>query len=198
MLVIKRLIQLGLTFLLTLSWRRPSSYRNQSMDWFLYDNGLRHYRVKTFCLLRQNLLLLSWCKRTEVLSSTLAYYRGDVTVLSNIFREWNTIIIHYNKPESKSPYSVRIQANMDQKKLRIWIFFMQLRSTILWNYDLANFSSYMYLKSSIYQLSFEKNFFAVILILKIGSKRLISMNCLFVKLLTDENTLHCAKNEVFL
>ena len=34
---------------LTLSWWRPLSYRNQSidllcksMDWFLYDNGLRH------------------------------------------------------------------------------------------------------------------------------------------------------------
>ena len=39
--------------LLTLSWRRPLSYRNQSIDllrksmnWFLYDNGLRHERVK--------------------------------------------------------------------------------------------------------------------------------------------------------
>ena len=38
--------------LLTLSWRRPLSYRNQSIDlqsksvdWFLYDNGLRHERV---------------------------------------------------------------------------------------------------------------------------------------------------------
>ena len=38
---------------LTLSWPRPLSYRNQStdllcksMDWFLYDNGLRHERVK--------------------------------------------------------------------------------------------------------------------------------------------------------
>ena len=37
---------------LTLSWRRPLSYRNQSvdllrksMDWFLYDNGLLHERV---------------------------------------------------------------------------------------------------------------------------------------------------------
>ena len=33
---------------LTLSWRRPLSYRNQSlesMDWFLYDNGTRHERV---------------------------------------------------------------------------------------------------------------------------------------------------------
>ena len=40
-------------FHLPLSWRRPLSYRNQStdllgksMDWFLYDNGLRHERVK--------------------------------------------------------------------------------------------------------------------------------------------------------
>ena len=30
---------------LTLSWRRPLSYRNQSMDWFLYHNGLRHEKV---------------------------------------------------------------------------------------------------------------------------------------------------------
>ena len=37
---------------LTFSWRRPFSYRNQSidlpcksMDWFLYDNGLRHEMV---------------------------------------------------------------------------------------------------------------------------------------------------------
>ena len=37
---------------LTLSWRRPLSYKNQSidlqskaMDWFLYDNGLHHERV---------------------------------------------------------------------------------------------------------------------------------------------------------
>ena len=33
---------------LTLSWRRPLSYRNQSiesMDGFLYDNGPRHERV---------------------------------------------------------------------------------------------------------------------------------------------------------
>ena len=39
--------------LLILSWRRPLSYRNlstdllrKSMDWFLYDNGLRHEKVK--------------------------------------------------------------------------------------------------------------------------------------------------------
>ena len=41
--------------LLTRLWRRSLSYRNQSidlqsksMDWFLYDNSLRHERVKPF------------------------------------------------------------------------------------------------------------------------------------------------------
>ena len=40
---------------LILSWRRPLSYRNQSidlrskwMDWFLYDNSLRQERVNPF------------------------------------------------------------------------------------------------------------------------------------------------------
>ena len=43
----------GARRILTLTRRRPISYRNQSidllrksMDWFLYDNGLRHERVK--------------------------------------------------------------------------------------------------------------------------------------------------------
>ena len=40
-------------YILTLSWRRSLSYRNQfidllckSMDWFLHDRNLRHERVK--------------------------------------------------------------------------------------------------------------------------------------------------------
>ena len=39
---------------LNLSWRRPLSYRNQSIDlqsksmnWFLYDNGFGHERAKS-------------------------------------------------------------------------------------------------------------------------------------------------------
>ena len=45
-------VLLKLLKLLTLSWRWSQSYRNQpidlqskSMDWFLYDRGLRHERV---------------------------------------------------------------------------------------------------------------------------------------------------------
>ena len=44
---------------LTLSWRRPLSYRNQSIDllrksmgWFLYDNGPRHERVKRWSCIK--------------------------------------------------------------------------------------------------------------------------------------------------
>ena len=44
-----------ISWILTLSWRGLLSYRNQSinlrcksMDWFLYDNGLRYERVKQF------------------------------------------------------------------------------------------------------------------------------------------------------
>ena len=32
-------------FKLTLLWRRPISYRNQYIDWFLHDIGIRHERV---------------------------------------------------------------------------------------------------------------------------------------------------------
>ena len=46
-------------FLLTLSWQRPLSYRNQSidlrsksMDWFLYNNSLRHERINPLYLLQ--------------------------------------------------------------------------------------------------------------------------------------------------
>ena len=44
------------SIILTLSWLRPLSYRNQSIDlrdkstdWFLYDNGHRHERVNFDC-----------------------------------------------------------------------------------------------------------------------------------------------------
>ena len=47
------LFHIGKQVNLTLSWRRPIQYRNQSIDlrsksvdWFLYVNGLRHERVK--------------------------------------------------------------------------------------------------------------------------------------------------------
>ena len=51
--VSKNLLHKVLTQYLTLSWRRPLSYKNQfidllfkSVDWFLYNNALHHERVK--------------------------------------------------------------------------------------------------------------------------------------------------------
>ena len=55
---------------LTLSWRRPLSYRNQSidllcksMDWFLYDNGLRHERVRHFSTFLWFVFIEKWLDR---------------------------------------------------------------------------------------------------------------------------------------
>ena len=69
---------------LTLSWRRPIPYRNQfidllckSMDLFLYDNGLRHERVKKrdYCkwLFKETpLKILDYCRRPiEILTVIL-------------------------------------------------------------------------------------------------------------------------------
>ena len=54
----KYLSQLTRTILLTLLWRRPLPYRKQSIDlqsksvdWFLYDNGLRHERVNSIIII---------------------------------------------------------------------------------------------------------------------------------------------------
>ena len=68
-----------LSLCLTLSWRRPLSYRNQSIDlrsksinWFLYDNGLRHERVKLTSpqqfQISNSILLLKKCSRNYLLS----------------------------------------------------------------------------------------------------------------------------------
>ena len=60
---------------LTLSWRRPLSYRNQSiyllcksMDWFLYDNGLRHERVKYVIALHFLLGFFGGIPRAELIN----------------------------------------------------------------------------------------------------------------------------------
>ena len=60
------------TAYLTHSWRRPLSYRNQSidlqsksMDWVLYDNDLRHERVKWYYELRNDYEWLCWNNRSS-------------------------------------------------------------------------------------------------------------------------------------
>ena len=68
---------------LTLSWRRALSYRNQSTDlqskskdWFLYENGIRHERVK-----KETLAQVFSCEFCET-SKNIFLYRPPPVVAS--------------------------------------------------------------------------------------------------------------------
>ena len=91
---------------LTLSWQRPLSYRNQSVDlrsnnWFPYDNGLRHERVKksmrNWCLTR------FWIREWYLIKMqkiSLDSYRLGVYLLEftwqNQYREFDYHYVHDN------------------------------------------------------------------------------------------------------
>ena len=77
---------------LTFSWRRLLSYRNQSidflcksMDWFLYDNGLRHERVKITVLQCRRLRWVFFQKNYQRL--LLLDCRDVPRTLSNMYDE---------------------------------------------------------------------------------------------------------------
>ena len=68
--------------ILTFSWRRPLSYRIETSplicsDWFLYDNGLRHERVKRTkvnfnqCKITYDFLMISDGITAEICSRSL-------------------------------------------------------------------------------------------------------------------------------
>ena len=68
--------------MLTLSWRRPLSYRNQpidlqrkSMDWFLYDNGLRHERGND-----QRILQWDWTRRATGHNQLKCYLSSTISI----------------------------------------------------------------------------------------------------------------------
>ena len=58
-----------------ITYSQPLSYRNQSIDWFLYDKGLRHERVKHFFTDKSHLLYSTcnenyfWVSNTYILKS---------------------------------------------------------------------------------------------------------------------------------
>ena len=98
---------------LTLSWWRPLSYRNQSidfgskpMDWLLYDNGLRLERVNNSNVIKPYHKLIS--KRYHCVKC--------VQIRSNFWSVFSRI---------QTEYSVRMRENTDQKLLRIWTLFTQ-------------------------------------------------------------------------
>ena len=85
--------QYFLIILLTLSWRRPLSFRNQSihllrksMEWFLYDNGLRHERVNTSWRLRNVVSYISFVN--EVRTCFACICRSLKLCRDNSIRFW--------------------------------------------------------------------------------------------------------------
>ena len=83
-------------FSLTLSWRRPISYRNQSidlrsksMDWFLYDIGLRHERVNSVILIMSKKRCQS--KRLTWHTLTLRLYLDYIMIIFTIQSFWNSL-----------------------------------------------------------------------------------------------------------
>ena len=90
------------TWNLTLSWRRPLSYRNQSidlqsksLDWFLHDNGLRHERVKWYLGRLKLYVGLEECLPntsnviTLVVTTDLLLFR-DIWILLNVWEKEGT------------------------------------------------------------------------------------------------------------
>ena len=82
---------------LTLSWRRSLSYRNQSndllcksMDWFLYDNGPRHERVKEH-LVAFSLTLFAYTSKLS-LQSKINFFITNVCHFIHHARRKTTII----------------------------------------------------------------------------------------------------------
>ena len=104
----------GLIFILTLSWRRPLSYRNQSIDlvcksmgWFLYDNGLRHERVKPFF----NSVLWLFC-----LPGNLFDFLFLVDLFRNIFIIfycWNITLISHKRMKGSYLFLIQKQSSGD-------------------------------------------------------------------------------------
>ena len=82
------------------------------MDWFLYDRDFRHERVK------YNFNKVEHCVK-------------GVQIRSVFWSVFSCTRTEYRDLRSKSPYSVRIQENTDQKILRIWTLFTQWRYLIL-------------------------------------------------------------------
>ena len=88
---------------LTLSWRRPLSYRNQSIDllrksvdWFLYDNGLRHEKLKLcgHCASLQNF-------HTRKLGEILVFYAISVILWLVVFRNITSLLSMYQSDSRK-------------------------------------------------------------------------------------------------
>ena len=99
---------------LTISWRRPISYRNQSidlfrklMDWFLYDIGLRHKRIKTGSVC---LLFLS-----SHVFTALEFHSNHFGIL-----RWKIVKPQDHDETKQKKYSEKYSENTNQSNMIFW------------------------------------------------------------------------------
>ena len=116
---------LGIDFL-TLSWRRPISYRNQStdllcnsMDWFLYDIGLRHERVNweftVSQLINDNILLKNTSKKMKINEIT-----DQVNIICTLSPENYIRFLALPRYEGLKICGVRIRLVISRKHLQFY------------------------------------------------------------------------------
>ena len=108
-----------LYFPLTLSWRRPLPYRNQSIDlhsksvdWFLYDNGLRHERVKKDLHIFKN----GGVERVLERKGTVSYWEGENGL-------WH-FLIHIHVPILIQTIVIEMLRQVSIMPGCYWIFFI--------------------------------------------------------------------------
>ena len=122
---------------LTLSRRRPLSYRNQSIDidWFLYYNGLRHERVKQKMKNKHSLkdhIELFFNFHTKISHMTKKYFLmrhyyykksrcGRVTLIK-VLNNYGIIVCKFSQKKSLEP----VLFSMDGRVPQIYIFFFAL------------------------------------------------------------------------
>ena len=93
--------------ILTLSWRRSLSHRNQSidllrksMDWFLYDRDLRHERVK-----------VKWCVKQDVLATTFVLLMKIWTIIDCIIL-WSSRSQTFFKISARKNFAIFIRKHL--------------------------------------------------------------------------------------
>ena len=107
--------------LLTLSWRRLLSYRNQSnksIDWFLYDNGLRPQSSKFQRFLKIFLLLTSIKWPSLVTSWVLVQqmYSKMQPVCTNTHHDVTDLVNHGMVKNTKTWISWELNMNFLRNK----------------------------------------------------------------------------------
>ena len=113
--------------LLTLSWQRSLSYRNQSIDllcksvdWFLYNNGFRHERVNSLTRSRFGLSHLNKRKFRHNFQD----YMNPLCSFSLEIENWSDYLLHcHNFHHQRIDLMSSVKSICDN--LRVWCAFIQ-------------------------------------------------------------------------